>query len=231
MKKVEIWVAVIAFVAAMVAVCTYAFFFHLQEIGGPEQWGQFGDYFGGVINPIIGLVTVILIVITLKVTRDEAKSTRNEMDAQLKHLSTQAVLSDMYRRLEGLMLEWDRRLSVVAPHSLQTSSVQNLKVRWTNVTLREALESPQTLQLVKERADGGSEAYRDQALAVFSTDLVPLLQELVTYCDEYDAMAKSTYLSDFYKMRVRRVANILFTGRVLPDAAAQKILRVVNVAN
>lgn len=30
-------------------------------LGGPEEFGQFGDYVGGILNPIIGLITVILV--------------------------------------------------------------------------------------------------------------------------------------------------------------------------
>jgi uncharacterized membrane protein len=40
------------------------------NLGGPgesmSQWGQFGDYVGGLINPLFGLITIILLVFTLK---------------------------------------------------------------------------------------------------------------------------------------------------------------------
>jgi Putative phage abortive infection protein len=39
-----------------------------------EEWGQFGDYFGGVLNPFFGLISVALVAATLKSqTRSAAK--------------------------------------------------------------------------------------------------------------------------------------------------------------
>lgn len=36
-----------------------------REIGKPEQFGQFGDYIGGILNPILGFITIILLISTL----------------------------------------------------------------------------------------------------------------------------------------------------------------------
>lgn len=33
---------------------------------GIEKWGQLGDYFGGVLNPIFGFASVLLVAVTLK---------------------------------------------------------------------------------------------------------------------------------------------------------------------
>jgi hypothetical protein len=35
----------------------------------PGDWGAFGDYFGGILNPIVGIATLVLIAITLQLTR------------------------------------------------------------------------------------------------------------------------------------------------------------------
>lgn len=34
------------------------------------DWGAFGDYFGGILNPIVGMATLVLVAITLKLTRE-----------------------------------------------------------------------------------------------------------------------------------------------------------------
>ncbi|ENW8976562.1 hypothetical protein [Escherichia coli] len=36
--------------------------FHLSK--SPEVWGQFGDFVGGVLNPILSFITVVILIIT-----------------------------------------------------------------------------------------------------------------------------------------------------------------------
>lgn len=56
----------------------------------PDQdtWGQFGDFVGGVLNPVIGLLTVYLVLVSVRLQRKELRETRAEMknsNAALKH--------------------------------------------------------------------------------------------------------------------------------------------------
>lgn len=73
-------VAVIG-VAGLAYLCKFASY---SISGDPEQWGQMGDYFGGIINPIVGFLTICLLTVSLrqnqialKQTREELKETRN----------------------------------------------------------------------------------------------------------------------------------------------------------
>lgn len=52
-----------------------------------QTWGQFGDFFGGLVNPIVGLASIFLLVIViyqqdqlLQVTRREMQSNRDVFD-------------------------------------------------------------------------------------------------------------------------------------------------------
>ena len=56
-------------VVAIAAIIGYNIWFIALPLGGPESWAQFGDYFGGILNPIIGLATVVLVLETLRITR------------------------------------------------------------------------------------------------------------------------------------------------------------------
>jgi hypothetical protein len=52
-----------------------------------ESWGQFGDFFGGILNPIIGLSSVILLAYTLRQNNHALSMTKQELansTAQLK---------------------------------------------------------------------------------------------------------------------------------------------------
>ena len=45
----------------------------------PAEWGAFGDYVGGLVNPAAGIATVILVFLTLAVQRKELKATLTEL--------------------------------------------------------------------------------------------------------------------------------------------------------
>lgn len=45
----------------------------IVEWGGPEQFGQFGDMIGGILNPILGFMTIILLIRTLTEQRNANK--------------------------------------------------------------------------------------------------------------------------------------------------------------
>lgn len=65
-----LWIAVflLALVALLGVFFSYYYWFKL-ELGfniskSPEVWGQFGDFAGGLINPILGFITVVILIIT-----------------------------------------------------------------------------------------------------------------------------------------------------------------------
>lgn len=86
------------------------------ELGNQELFGQFGDYMGGVLNPILGFATVVLLIASLKyqmielaLTRKELKKTANEaklsresVEAQVAHLEKEAKLREALRIIGDL---------------------------------------------------------------------------------------------------------------------------------
>lgn len=78
--------------AAFIAVSAYiAYFGVIKNLpqGGPDSWAGFGDFLGGILNPIVGIVTVVLLVRTLQeqqcaidLQRDELAAQRHELELQ-----------------------------------------------------------------------------------------------------------------------------------------------------
>lgn len=226
MKRVEGYILATAFLCVLAAAIAYVAAFGRGELGGVEEWAQFGDYFGGLVNPAVGLVTVVLVVITLRVTREEAASTRREMALQLSHLSTQAVLGDMHKRLEGLMAEWERRVTEVAASALQGTTIENGAVNWTTLTVREALENAAYKARLEDRRakHQGDVPFCESTLKSLQPVLPPLLQELGQYCQEYDALSENGHLTMFYKRRVRSIAEVLDLGGLLSEDVRSSVL-------
>ncbi len=76
-----------------ITVAIYAFalslYFYFVVLAPKEGWsyeqpglGQIGDFFGGVINPIVGLITVYLILTSIKIQRHELKGATEAFKAQ-----------------------------------------------------------------------------------------------------------------------------------------------------
>ncbi|MBO2644706.1 hypothetical protein AYI74_10000 [Shewanella algae] len=85
-------------------------------LGNKEDFGAFGDYIGGTLNPILGFITVVLLIWSLRtqqkelaLTRQELADTKREtelsrkaMQAQVKHLEREAKLNELMRMLDGV---------------------------------------------------------------------------------------------------------------------------------
>ena len=67
-------------VAAFAAIAVFIWTFGKHPISDSSgDWGTFGDYFGGVMNPVVGMATVVLIVISIVIQRRELRASLKEM--------------------------------------------------------------------------------------------------------------------------------------------------------
>ncbi len=97
----------------------------------PAEWGQFGDFIGGIVNPSVGLVTIILLVLTLLSQQKELREQRMQAAKQsfeqtffawidnyrqsVRDMTARVTVGDVEIELRGLqvmehMIDWDRDL-------------------------------------------------------------------------------------------------------------------------
>jgi hypothetical protein len=102
-----VWVPIIA---ALIFVGIYFVYFAIIDkhpTGAPENWGQFGDFVGGLLNPIVGVVTIVLLVRTLRAQNVSIDMQRKELALQRRELQLQraetarsaAALDAQYRAI------------------------------------------------------------------------------------------------------------------------------------
>lgn len=72
-----------------------------------SAWGQFGDFVGGVVNPIFGFLTICLLVVELRATRRAAEEAKNAQEStekalrdQLTEAKSQNDFANYYKHLE-----------------------------------------------------------------------------------------------------------------------------------
>lgn len=74
-------------VSAMLAICTVLisyiinFFFKLNYTISNDTavWGQLGDYFGGLLNPILSFISVVLLIKSLRLQNEANEDLRKEL--------------------------------------------------------------------------------------------------------------------------------------------------------
>ena len=75
------WIAVAGFLAL-----SLLYFSRFSENGSstdPASWGQFGDYVGGLLNPLVATLALVAIVISIRIQKNELKETRSALQRQV----------------------------------------------------------------------------------------------------------------------------------------------------
>jgi hypothetical protein len=63
--------------------------------GSTGTWGEFGDYLGGVVNPMVGVITIWLLTVSLKQSQQEMALTRKALQyAEASQKATEAALRE-----------------------------------------------------------------------------------------------------------------------------------------
>ena len=103
---VEFAVAIVA-VAAVVVLHQYFSQFDGAKSSSQEVWGQFGDFVGGTLNPILGFVSVLVLVATLNLQRVELKESREVfkegnylLEMQLTPIHLQSLENTFFKMLD-----------------------------------------------------------------------------------------------------------------------------------
>ncbi|MDD5229036.1 MAG: putative phage abortive infection protein [Methylococcales bacterium] len=82
------YIAITAIVAVVVVLGFYFFKFHHQLSDDNGNWGTFGDFFGGTLNPILSFLALMVLLRTFSMQREELDLQREELK------ETKAILKE-----------------------------------------------------------------------------------------------------------------------------------------
>lgn len=86
--------------AIVVYVAQFYFRLHRPISSQPDAWGQFGDYFGGILNPIVALGALLLLAVGVRIQNDTLREAKKQLDLQRTELEqTRAVLAQQSEQL------------------------------------------------------------------------------------------------------------------------------------
>lgn len=102
-------ILLIAIVSIVVVVGVYLYYFNNQAVLiDTEPWGQFGDFFGGTLNPIFGFLSMMALLAALviqgrelKVSSEELRNSALALNAQNKAIAHQSFEQTFFSWLEN----------------------------------------------------------------------------------------------------------------------------------
>lgn len=85
-------------------------FWSLNISNKTEHWGQYGDFIGGILNPIVSIISVgVLIYLTVTINNNEAKREKEIRDLEMHQLENDKKIET--QKIIDLQIFEDRRLA------------------------------------------------------------------------------------------------------------------------
>ena len=193
----------------------YAIAFWGNKPGGPAEWGMFGDFVGGLANPLLGFLTIFLLIVSLYYQTQELAATREEL-AQSKEAMRQANgLHDnnlLLQSRNNLRLQLERHFqetlqgfeqATIKDFQIQIKGLNfscNLRQFLLAKTGKSPFGHPQTVQIQQMR-DWDEMSWRNIAAYIRPVFLrvTEAFVALIEYSDS--ELITDAAASDFYKAR------------------------------
>jgi len=86
-------VAFVVVIGTFIVISVYIYQFHNGSLGGTASFGAFGDYIGGLLNPIFGFSTVILLIYSIRIQMKELGESTDALKASQKAHEEQVKVS------------------------------------------------------------------------------------------------------------------------------------------
>jgi hypothetical protein len=190
MKKLNsLAVTALILIPVVLVAGSYAYFFgHINNrslSGNPEQWGQFGDFFGGTLNPVYALLAFIGVLITIHL-----------QSKQLELAEKRALIEEVQRLIFNVSMEIDSLLKQ-SPKVIPTEFAERPHP-FTVSLLIGAIGNA----VLNEHPN--SEVIKQKSLHCIELEigiLVIELQQLVQTIEKYVLIGGNEIIVNFYKER------------------------------
>lgn len=235
----------------LVALLVY-YFRHVSLPIGAGDLGQFGDYIGGLMNPVIALLALVAVINGIRLQETELAETRRELEQsrvtaqrQAKHLEEEAVLNDLSRAAALLgesLLEGTEKQVVLGGGIGFAGGVPQVSVRYTSVKeLCQAClawmdgvvrgtgpESASYLMKQGQHLAGKAPHLMPPELQDACRDTADLLRVLSITLQRYEVLRPGSSLPAAYRVHFRGYARALHAAGLL-DAEANQVFTATSL--
>ncbi|TAJ52577.1 MAG: hypothetical protein EPN60_02665 [Nevskiaceae bacterium] len=208
------WVLPLGACVTLVVLVLYIVKFHAGLSDDQDTWGQFGDYVGGLLNPIFGFISVIALLSTLLIQvrelRLSTRELRNSSDALksqhavMARQNFESTFFQLLRLHNDIVLSIDLRQSGTTTVAGRDCFNQFTKVLYANMNKHGALTDASKLEVAYE------EFYRR-----YESDLghyFRLLYNLVKFVHHSDVENKKFYTNLVRAQLSSGELNVLFVN-------------------
>lgn len=208
----QIMIGLVA-LSALTMLLKYLATFGVTASGSQEVWGQFGDFFGGILNPLLSSLTLAAVLVTMRLQSKELRIAQQENKLANQHLEKQAN----YIRVQNFESVFFRLLEVhmssranVCVRNLSGKEAFDFLVRRTSDCLSVFNHDEKMSGADEESIKGFSEDFRSKvgdALNVYCRGMY----QVIKYVDTYEGFSSEDApvdnregLSVREKMQLRR---------------------------
>lgn len=184
------------------------YYFNFKEhpiSNNPLDWGPFGDFFGGVLNPILGFFSFLALLYTIHIQQQELRLTRRELkrsveaqkqtaeftkaqsvvsSQQITEMNKREQKNDIFRLIESIDKKMKGFLNSKVKNILNSGECDLHKS--ISYIYNNEIEEDIKTRVIKRN---GTE------LKVLKSELDELEKLLI----EFDHLAGHSFLSDYYK--------------------------------
>jgi len=208
LKKTKIGIYVIslvAFLALAITVGSYFLIYSEYQIStNPEKWGVFGDYIGGLMNPVIGLLALVALLWTIHQNQKELFYAREELKRSSKALEENNEISKKQADSEIIKNKKEEIQKII------DITYQELKRMLDGYVAIGIGISRGEREISTPRAKGGAlinmeEKKLSELLESYSwineyvLQMASLTYQLKEYLEAYESVSSEVYVPDYYK--------------------------------
>ncbi|MCC4775885.1 hypothetical protein AB4077_14450 [Vibrio cyclitrophicus] len=107
-KEVLLYISILTTLVIISIVGFYIYNFKELSISpDPEKWGPFGDFFGGVLNPILAFISFLALLYTIHMQQMELSLTRTELE---RSVSAQQDTASFAKSQNEITIEQIKRI-------------------------------------------------------------------------------------------------------------------------
>ena len=203
----------VAIPIAILMLATYFGNFH-GDFGDQSDFGAFGDFFGGILNPMLTFLTILLLLRQLRLQRSELNATAKELRAtaeiheeNMKHSRAVDIYEKTYEKYSKAIQNFNNSLNYnfvslskdgAALTVTQRTEAQLVGKPMVEISLRKLKEEGEKIQIALYSADGNF--FLDK-LKLALNHSVQLAHEVYTFAEEYQRRGVNNllYLKQFEK--------------------------------
>jgi hypothetical protein len=196
----------------IIPVFGYVLMYGVSPVYSHEKWAQFGDFFGGVLNPLYALLAFLALLYTINLQRTELRQARAEFrrsaDAaqqQIDHLKLSAKQEDLIKiiRLIDQEIVQLRQTLVSEPGAQPAITVDHIAHEVHRLSTGEMPTGALAKFLDVARTPG-------TVVEALYTQLTTAISELSSYLQELEGVSASqTSVVQYFKRKNERVVGLI----------------------